>query len=340
MRLLRPNQYLEACGAILRVVGTRMGNSDIASIRKKYRDTPEVTEMADAAEEMERLAKPLVPEGPVYDEIISEEGPCFLYFMIAYLNPETGAGPQDMLKEFQKDSGMTMVKSLLKEEQEDQLGEDSVSPAARILRSSLTGEEKSTVLTFLLDEAVVQQFVSVLEQVAEAIIPVLEKSAALYESADRFFREEDAGRVLEERLRVSCEECRDCIPCLASFNGAAMYVIEKEVSALWVGLLFFVIKAFDVGPLDLQQTGERLKLLGDPTKLKILNILSKAPSYQTELARQLSLSVPTVNHHLNALLQKGMVQAQADLESKRVWYSIHPETVRNVLEETKRHLNL
>ena len=89
-----------------------------------------------------------------------------------------------------------------------------------------------------------------------------------------------------------------------------------------------------------QIEAERLKLLGDPTKLKILNILSKAPSYQTELARQLSLSVPTVNHHLNALLQKGMVQAQADLESKRVWYSIHPETVRNVLEETKRHLNL
>lgn len=339
MRLLRPNQYLEACGAILRVVGSRMGNSDIASIRKKYRDNPEVMKMADAVEEMEQLAKPLVPEGPVYDEIISEEGPCFLYFMIAYLKPETGAGPQDMLKEFQKDSGMTMVKSLLKEEQEGQ-EEDGASPAARILRSSLTGEEKSAVLTFLLDEAVVKQFVSVLEQVAEAVGPVLKKSAALYESAVRFFREEDAGRILEERLRVSCEECRDCVPCLASFNGAAMYVIEKEVSVLWVGLLFFVIKVFDVGPLDLQQTGERLKLLGDPTKLKILNILSKAPSYQTELARQLSLSVPTVNHHLNALLQKGMVQAQAALESNRVWYSIHPETVRNVLEETKRHLNL
>ena len=103
---------------------------------------------------------------------------------------------------------------------------------------------------------------------------------------------------------------------------------------------FFSRDSFDNRRMDLEQTAEHLKLMGDPTKMRILKLLTEGRSYQTELAKKLELTVPTVNHHLSALLNKGFVEAAADKESKRVWFSLCRENLRNVLSEAGRHLGL
>jgi DNA-binding transcriptional ArsR family regulator len=50
-----------------------------------------------------------------------------------------------------------------------------------------------------------------------------------------------------------------------------------------------------------------LKALADPTRLRIIRLLSEQPLTLAELARQLRLRPPTVIHHLNALRLAGMV---------------------------------
>jgi DNA-binding transcriptional ArsR family regulator len=50
-----------------------------------------------------------------------------------------------------------------------------------------------------------------------------------------------------------------------------------------------------------------LKALADPTRLKILNYLSKEELTPSELARRLNLRAPTVTHHLSDLRLSGLV---------------------------------
>lgn len=61
----------------------------------------------------------------------------------------------------------------------------------------------------------------------------------------------------------------------------------------------------EVIPDALLQT---LKALSDPTRLRILRYLAKAPLSPAQLARRLRLRAPTVTHHLKALRRAGLVQ--------------------------------
>ena len=49
------------------------------------------------------------------------------------------------------------------------------------------------------------------------------------------------------------------------------------------------------------EISEHLKMLSDPTKLAILAILKKEPTYQSDLAKRLSLTTATISHHMNQL---------------------------------------
>ncbi|MGD0611916.1 MAG: metalloregulator ArsR/SmtB family transcription factor [Anaerolineales bacterium] len=50
-----------------------------------------------------------------------------------------------------------------------------------------------------------------------------------------------------------------------------------------------------------------LKMLADPTRLKILYYISQEEVTPSQLARRLHLRAPTVTHHLNELRLAGLV---------------------------------
>ncbi|MBN2388004.1 MAG: winged helix-turn-helix transcriptional regulator [Anaerolineales bacterium] len=68
-----------------------------------------------------------------------------------------------------------------------------------------------------------------------------------------------------------------------------------------------------------------LKAISDPTRLKILNYLSKEEVTPSELARRLRLRAPTVTHHLNELRLAGLVHLTVAGNEKR--YSARREAL-------------
>jgi DNA-binding transcriptional ArsR family regulator len=60
-----------------------------------------------------------------------------------------------------------------------------------------------------------------------------------------------------------------------------------------------------------------LKVLADPTRLRILRFLADQPLCASELARQLRLRLPTVTHHLRLLRLAGLVLITVDETEKR-----------------------
>ncbi len=72
-----------------------------------------------------------------------------------------------------------------------------------------------------------------------------------------------------------------------------------------------------------QKLSRRLKAISDPTRIKILALLSVRPCCVCELAAVLSLSQPTVSRHLKQLETEGFVTGKR--EKTWIIYSLGPE---------------
>ena len=88
----------------------------------------------------------------------------------------------------------------------------------------------------------------------------------------------------------------------------------------------------------LEDLARQLKVLGDPTRLSIFDMLMEGVQCNCEIAERLGLSLSLISHHLRVLRQVGLVQSQRDLEDARwIYYSVNREALSQLAEET-RHL--
>src|SRR5690554_8212126 len=92
-----------------------------------------------------------------------------------------------------------------------------------------------------------------------------------------------------------------------------------------------------ISETDLSVLSRRLKALADPTRMRLLTIISAhegAEACVCDLTEPVGLSQPTVSHHLKVLTRAGLVTR----EQRGVWayYAIVPgalESVSTLLEE-------
>jgi len=82
---------------------------------------------------------------------------------------------------------------------------------------------------------------------------------------------------------------------------------------------------------------EYLKVLADPTRMKILKFLLEEPVYVCELAEVLGISQPTVSQHLRRL--KGVGLVEENREGRRICYQISRQVFERYQEELKIFLD-
>ena len=68
------------------------------------------------------------------------------------------------------------------------------------------------------------------------------------------------------------------------------------------------------------------KALADPARLRILGLLAERPLAGHELAERLSLTPPTISHHMRRLVAAGLVDVMPDAQSRI--YSLRVDTIR------------
>ncbi len=88
---------------------------------------------------------------------------------------------------------------------------------------------------------------------------------------------------------------------------------------------------------------ERLRLLGDPTRFRILEFLA-APVQACcsredgvcacDLEAFLGLSQPTVSHHMKQLVDAGLITAER--RGRWVYYDLDPEVIRDLAGDLER----
>ncbi|MBT2497838.1 metalloregulator ArsR/SmtB family transcription factor [Agromyces sp. ISL-38] len=85
--------------------------------------------------------------------------------------------------------------------------------------------------------------------------------------------------------------------------------------------------------MDGIDTARGIRLLTDPTRLRILGLIESSPDGRAlvgRLADELGLRQPTVSHHVKALLDEGVLERTP--EGRQVWYSIAPAAAERVSE--------
>ena len=78
------------------------------------------------------------------------------------------------------------------------------------------------------------------------------------------------------------------------------------------------------------------RLLGDPTRLKIVVSCLRTPLAVSDIAHRLGLSVSLVSHHLRLL--KGARLVRADRQGKQVYYQADDLHVRRMVEDMVTHI--
>ncbi len=77
-------------------------------------------------------------------------------------------------------------------------------------------------------------------------------------------------------------------------------------------------------------------LLGDPTRIRLIFILSKAELCVVELSHLLGMSHSAISHQMRALKDLDLVKYRK--EGKRVYYSLNDEHIENLFKEGLRHV--
>lgn len=78
------------------------------------------------------------------------------------------------------------------------------------------------------------------------------------------------------------------------------------------------------------------KALGEPTRLKILKVLSVRPMYVCELEAVLAMSQPRISQHLRVLKEASLLLESK--EAQKTFYRINHELMEKALEEFNKFL--
>lgn len=77
-------------------------------------------------------------------------------------------------------------------------------------------------------------------------------------------------------------------------------------------------------PVNLQILAERLKVLAEPKRLLIFNLLMEGVQCNCELGESLQMAPNLISHHLSVLRQAGLVDVERDaLDARWVYYSVN-----------------
>jgi DNA-binding transcriptional ArsR family regulator len=92
-------------------------------------------------------------------------------------------------------------------------------------------------------------------------------------------------------------------------------------------------------PIDaaaLEALTDIFRVLGDPTRLRILDALSRGESCVGDLATHLGVSESAVSHQLRLLRTARLVRARRD--GRMIFYSLHDTHVLTLFNQALRHV--
>ncbi len=87
---------------------------------------------------------------------------------------------------------------------------------------------------------------------------------------------------------------------------------------------------------EIQKIADFYKIMGDPTRLKLLNALDQSELCVSDLALIVSMSRSAVSHQLKALKSAKLIKSRKD--GKTVYYSLDDDHVHSLIQVAFEHI--
>jgi ArsR family transcriptional regulator len=79
-----------------------------------------------------------------------------------------------------------------------------------------------------------------------------------------------------------------------------------------------------VSPTDIQRLSQQLKVLANPKRLQIMNLLMEGVQCNCELGDSLDLPLNLISHHIGILRKAGLVNIERDtVDARWVYFSVN-----------------
>jgi ArsR family transcriptional regulator, arsenate/arsenite/antimonite-responsive transcriptional repressor len=89
-------------------------------------------------------------------------------------------------------------------------------------------------------------------------------------------------------------------------------------------MLNYISDEIHPSPVNLEILAERLKVLAEPKRLLILELIIQGRQCNCELGDALQMAPNLISHHLSKLRKVGLVNAERDpLDSRWIYYSVN-----------------
>jgi ArsR family transcriptional regulator len=89
-------------------------------------------------------------------------------------------------------------------------------------------------------------------------------------------------------------------------------------------MLNYISGEIHPSPVNLETLAERLKVLAEPKRLLILEMIIQGMQCNCELGNALQMAPNLISHHLSKLRKVGLVNAERDpLDSRWIYYSVN-----------------
>lgn len=89
-------------------------------------------------------------------------------------------------------------------------------------------------------------------------------------------------------------------------------------------MLNYISASPPVSPVNLETLADRLRVLAEPKRLLIFNLLMEGVQCNCELGDYLNMPPNLISHHLSKLRAAGLVDAERDpVDSRWVYYSVN-----------------
>lgn len=179
-----------------------------------------------------------------------------------------------------------------------------------------------------------------------ALIPYLKKIYQHYNTQDQltYYTKEKINNLVSSTYQNKSGECV-VIPSLTHPTRLALNIGDENPRkqnpiTFLVGVLLDNEKIEDSSYQndDLEQKlSYFLKAINDPSKMKIIDLLKHKDMYGAQIAQSLNLTTPTVSHHMDTLLNSGIVSARK--ENNRMNYRYNKDKCNELMTYLKDKLS-
>lgn len=171
-----------------------------------------------------------------------------------------------------------------------------------------------------------------LREELKVLDPILEPLYPLWEEIFQKSWMEDMKRRLDlENKKISHEKVKLCLlrmPCdLVNIDELWDESDHLHVS---VGITVETDDNSDGSQVRVEMISEKLKILSEPNRFKILTMLTRSSFYGQEIAIQLGLDASTTSRHLTALLKHNLIYIDGS-EGRNTYYRTNEEEMRNLI---------